>query len=309
MITSVFRKSTPINLILVLFLILLFFFIHEFQDLSWTNSSFLILKKASLFFILIASVFITDFIAKRNRLIKDSSYTMFFYLLFILFFPSIFNNTNLIIANFFVLLAFRRLVSLQSLKASKEKIFDASLWIFIASFFHFWAIAFILLVFISIIFHASRDYRNWILPLIAFFLLGIIFAFYTTFFNKSIVDYINLNVVTHLKIDYFTNNYQNLALSIFATVTLFFVGSMVLTFPNRPLIVHSSYKIIISLLIIGVLIFIISPNKSNDLLLFTFTPLSIMATAHIEMNQQKLKQEVVLIVLILCSLFVFFSQL
>ena len=309
MITSVFRKSTPINLILVVFLMLVFFLIYQFQDFSWTNSLFLILKKAGLFFVLIASLFMTDFITKRNGLSKDSSYTILFYFLFVLFFPTILNNTNLLIANFFVLLAIRRLVSLQSLKASKEKIFDASLWIFIASLFHFWCIIFILLVFISIIFHASRDYRNWVLPFIAFFIVGIIFALYTTIFNESAMDYVNLNAVTNLKMDYFTNNYQNLALSIFTTVTLFFVGSMLITFPHRPLILHTSYKTIISFLIIGVLIFVISSNKSNDLLLFTFAPLSIMASAHIEMKQEKLKQEMVLFVLIACSLFAFFSQL
>jgi hypothetical protein len=34
-----------------------------------------------------------------------------------------------------------------------------------------------------------------------------------------------------------------------------------------------------------------------------------MASAHIEMKQEKLKQEMVLFVLIACSLFAFFSQL
>jgi hypothetical protein len=34
-----------------------------------------------------------------------------------------------------------------------------------------------------------------------------------------------------------------------------------------------------------------------------------MATAHIELAQQKLKQELVLGIFILCSLFAFFSQL
>jgi hypothetical protein len=45
------------------------------------------------------------------------------------------------------------------------------------------------------------------------------------------------------------------------------------------------------------------------LLIFTFAPLAIMATSHIEIAQEKLKQELVLGVLILCSLFTFFSQL
>jgi hypothetical protein len=85
----------------------------------------------------LGSVFITNFISKKNGLSKDSAYTVFFILL-IVFFPSVLDNVNLVVANFFILLAFRRLISLQSLKASKEKIFDASFWIIVAALFQFW---------------------------------------------------------------------------------------------------------------------------------------------------------------------------
>ena len=256
-----------------------------------------------------ASVFITDFVAKKNGLIKDSTYTILFYFLFLIFFPSVLDNTNLLISNFFILLALRRLISLQSLKASKEKIFDASLWIFLATLFHFWSILFIVLVFISIIFHVARDYRNWILPFIAFFITAILFLLFATVFNLNVLEYITESVKINFKIDYFTNNYQNGALSIYATVALFFLVSMFATLSNRPQLLHTSFKKIIASFFIGVLVYIISANKSNDLLVFTFAPLAILATSHIEIPQLKLKQEMVLFVLIACSLFAFFSQL
>jgi hypothetical protein len=110
-------------------------------------------------------------------------------------------------------------------------------------------------------------------------------------------------------IDYFTNNYQNAAFSIYATIALFFVISMFATLSNRPQILHVSFKKIVASFFIGIVIFLISSNKSNDLLMFTFAPLAIMATSHIEIVQLKLKQEIVLFVFILCSLFAFFSQL
>ncbi len=309
MITSVFKKSTPLNYSLVVFLILVFFLMYQFQDLSWTQSAVLLFKKAGLLIVLLASVFITNFIVKKNGLSKDSSYTVFFYFLFLIFFPSVLNNQDLIIANFFILLALRRLISLQSLKASKEKIFDASLWIFVASLFHFWSILFIVLVFISIIFHVSRDYRNWILPFIALFVTAVLFLLVSLFIGINAIDFITKNATTNFEIDYFTNNYQNGALSIYVSVALFFIVSMVLSLSNRPLLLHTSFKKIIASFFIGVVIFIISSNKSNDLLIFTFAPLAMMATSHIEMAQEKLKQELVLGVLILCSLFTFFSQL
>ncbi|RDI56482.1 DUF6427 family protein [Flavobacterium glaciei] len=309
MITSVFKKSTPLNFSLVVILMLVFFLLYQFQDLSWTNSLLLVSKKGMLFCVLLATVFITNFVAKKNGLSKDSSFTIFFSLLFFLFFPSVLDNLNLLLSNLFILLALRRLISLQSMKASKEKIFDASLWVFLATLFHFWSIIFIVLVFISIIFHVSRDYRNWILPFIAFFIVGILFMIYATVFDLDVLEYIKKSVQINFEIDYFTNNYQNGALSIYATVALFFVVSLFATFSNRPQLLHTSFKKIIASFFIGVVIFLISANKSNDLLVFTFAPLAIMATSHIEIPQEKLNQELVMYVLIACSLFAFFSQL
>ena len=309
MITSVFKKSTPLNFSLVVILILVFFLMYQFQDISWMNSGILILKKALILGVLLASVLITNFVAKKNGMSKDSTYTIFFYFLFLLFFPSLLDNLNLVVSNFFILLALRRLISLQSLKASNEKIFDASLWIFVAALFHFWSILFIILVFISIIFHVSGDFKKWVLPFIGLFIVGIISIFLSMIFNVSIIDFITKSVQTNFEINYFTNNYQNGALSIYATVALFFIISMFATLSHRPLLLHTSFKKIIASFFIGVLIFVISPNKSNDLLVFTFAPMAIMATSHIEVAQLKLKQEMALFVLIACSLFAFFSQL
>ncbi len=309
MITSVFKKSSPLNLILVLILILVFFLFYQFQDLTWTNSVGPILNKVLIFTILLSSVFITNFIAKKNGLSRDSSYSIFFYFLLLLFFPSIFDNANLIASNFFILLALRRLISLQSLKASKEKIFDASLWIFVAALFHFWSIIYIVLVFISIIFHVARDYKNWVLPFIAFFGVGITSMLFSIIFYTYVFGYIIANAITNFKIDYFTNNYQNASFSIYLTISIFFVISTIVSLPNRPLVLHTSYKKIISSFFIGIVVFVISSNKSNDLLVYTIAPLAIMATSHIEVKQLQLKQEMVLGVLIMCSLFAFFSQL
>jgi hypothetical protein len=309
MITSVFKKSTPLNFSLVVILMLVFFFLYQIQELAWANSVILILQRVGLLGILLGTVFLTSFISKRNGLSKDSTYTAFFYFLFLLFFPDLFNNPNLILANFFILLAIRRLVSLQTLKETKEKLFDASLWIFIAALFQFWSILYILLVFISVIFHVSRDYRNWVIPFIALFAVSILFISCSLIFDINSIAFLQENSKISLSVDYFTNNYQNAAFSIYLTVALFFVISIFSTLSSRPLVLLSSYKKVIASFFIGVFIFILSANKSNELLVFTFAPLAILATAHIEISQPKLKEEIVMFVLLACSLFAFFSQL
>lgn len=309
MITTIFKKSTPINYSLVIILLLVFFFLFQFSSTKSTDLHSDSNQIFGILLLLLASTFITNFIVKKNVLTKKSSYTILFFLLFLLFFPSLFKNLNLIVSNFFVLLALRRLVSLQTLKAPKEKIFDASLWIFVASLFHFWSLLFILLVYISIFFHVSRDYRNWLLPFVAFFTTLVIFISYALLFDISIIGGYLEKAVVNFQIDYFTNPFQNLSLSIYTVFAVFFLFSSVFTLTNKPLNLQASYKKMIFAFVIGVSIYIISANKNNDILVFTILPLSIMATNTIEYSQNNLRNEIILSVSILGAVLCFFSQL
>ena len=309
MIASVFKKSTPLNYALIVFLVLFFFFIYQIQETSWMSSGVLLLKKGFTFLVVLSSIFLTSFIGKRNGLTKDSGYTAIFFLLFVLFFPSIFNNLDLLFANFFVLLALRRLISLQSMKASKEKIFDASIWIILASLFHFWSILFLILVFISIILLVSRDYTNWVLPFIALLAVGILFAFFTSIFDINTLQYLENASQTNFAIDYFKNTSENIAFSIYVSVALFFVFSMLITLSNRPSMVQTSYKKVVASFFIGAIVFVVSADKSSDFLALTIAPLAILATAHLEYSQTRFKQEIAFGLVLLCSMFSFMSQL
>jgi len=309
MITSLFRKSTPLNYGLLIIAVAVFFFLYQFGQVGAGEGLTDFAKKLGLLVVIYGSLFTANFIVKKNTISRDSAYTVLFYLMFLLFFPSMLGNPNILLSNFFILLALRRLISLHSLKASKEKIFDASLWIFVAALFHFWSIIFIGLVFISILFHVSRDYRNWILPFIAFFSIAAAFALYAFMIDETLIADLLAKTKTNFSIDYFTNNTQNVAISVYTAVALYFVGSMLLSLTNRPLQLQSSYKKIIASFFIGVIIFVISPVKSNDVLIFTIAPLSFMASAQVEFGHEKLKEEITLAIVIACALFLFFYQL
>lgn len=309
MITSLFRKSTPINYSLVLILLLVFFSLIQFEENSDISKTLSIVNKISMLAVLIASLFIVNFIAKKNGLTKNSSYPILFFILLLGLFPTVFTSPNLIFANFFLLLAYRRLASLQNLNAIKQKLFDASLWICVAALFHFWCILFLLLVYISIIFHASRDYRNWIIPFVALFTTITIFILVALVFDSSWISYLIETTKMNFQLDYFTNNIQNLALSIYVVLSLYFVFSMVFTLSNKPMILQASYKKMIFGFFIGVIVFLISINKSNAMLVFTFLPLSILCTNNIEYSKNKTYQEIVLALFILAGFFSYFSQL
>ncbi|NMH28373.1 hypothetical protein [Flavobacterium silvaticum] len=308
MIASLFRKSTPFNYTLLIVSVVVFYGIYVLADTD-TPGIIGIIHKISLLGLQFASLFILNFIVKKNGLSRDNSFTILFYFLFLLFFPSVLSNTNLLLSNFFVLLSLRRLISLHSLKAPREKIFDASLWIFVAAIFHFWSILFLALVFISIFFHVSRDYRVWIIPFIAAFAAITVFLMFSLWLDPARIDHVINGMKLFLRIDYFTDPNQNIAISMFAPVVVLIFGGTLLGLSNRPLILQSSYKKVISAFVIAIIIYIISPSKSNDMLIYTFAPLAIMASTLAENIEEIWKREALVTGIALLAVVAFFIQL
>jgi hypothetical protein len=72
---------------------------------------------------------------------------------------------------------------------------------------------------------------------------------------------------------------------------------------------QSSYKQIYFSFILAVGIYIFSPNKSNDLLIYSFAPLSILGANMFEKFEDSIYKEVSLYLLFAVGLFFFFAQL
>ena len=116
---------------------------------------------------LLFSVFIVTFIVQRNQLTAGHSFAMLFYTLFIILFPETMLDPEVIFASFFLLLAYRRLISLKSLKNTKSKIFDGALWILVASLFLNQLVFMLLLVWLYVYFYVPKQLNFWLTPLAA----------------------------------------------------------------------------------------------------------------------------------------------
>ena len=309
MITSVFSKSRPINYILITFLLVVFFLVFQIQTQNSTLNWVEIAKKTFYLLLLIGSLFITNFITKRNGLSKDNSYTFLLFFIFLILFPKTLSNGYLIVSNAFILLSLRRLISLQSLIIPKEKIFDASLWIFAASLFNFWCILFIILVYISIILDVSRDYRNWLIPIIAFFVIVIMTTMGVLIFNIGSFSNYFESITVNFDLKYIETIFQNLAVAIYIVIALFAFFAMLYILPKKLSNYHHSYQKIIFCFIIGLAVFFISPNKDNSMLIYTFVPVSIMLTNYLETIEKYWLKESIVGFIITASVVTFILQL
>lgn len=308
MITSIFSKSRPINYILITTLLVLCFLLYQFQINFDTISAIEIGKIIIYLILLISSLFVTNFITKRNGLSKDNSYTFLLFFVFLILFPKTLSSGSLIISNTLILLALRRLISLQSLITPKEKIFDASLWIFIACLFNFWCVLFILLVYISIVLEVASDYRNWLIPIIAFFVVFILTSMSILIFDLNFQNYVN-EIVIDFNLKYIESIFQNLALGIYIITAFLAFFTMLFILPKKLSNYHHSYQKIIFAFVIGLMVFLISPNKDNSMLVYTFVPVSIMLTNYLETIDKYWIKESIVGVIIAASLITFILQL
>jgi hypothetical protein len=309
MLASVFSKTRPFNYLVIGILSLVFFILKTISTASVDATWVYYAEELGLFLLVFGSIFLTNFIALKNGLTKGNNYALLLFFVFLLFFSSVFQNKNIIISNFLLLLALRRLISLKSLLSTKEKIFDASFWILLAALFHFWSIFYIILVFIAVILHVSKDYRNWIIPFIALFAVTILF-----FLANSILDNTLLSTLldkTYISFDfyYFDNVYQRIALAVFTSISLFAFVLHVFDIPNKALNMQSSHKTILFSFILGVGIYVLSANKNNGSLAFCFAPLAIIGANFIEKIENNWVKEIVVYSLVAFGVFFFIMQL
>ena len=309
MLASVFSKTRPFNYLVIGILSLVFFILKTISTASADATWVYYAEELGLFLLVLGSVFLTNFIALKNGLTKGNNYALLLFFVFLLFFSSMFQNKNIIISNFLLLLALRRLISLKSLLSTKEKIFDASFWILLAALFHFWSIFYIVLVFIAIILHVSKDYRNWIIPFIALLAVTILFFLANSLLDNSLMS--TLLSKTYISFDfyYFDNVYQRIALAVFTSISLFAFVLHIFDIPNKALNMQSSHKTILFSFILGVGIYVLSANKNNGSLAFCFAPLAIIGANFIEKIENNWVKEIVVYSLLAFGVFFFIMQL
>jgi hypothetical protein len=308
MIASLFSKTRPINYVLIFIMLISCFFVYQLQVPNEVFTSGDLFSKIGIFTLLLLSFFLLNFISLKNALTQNDNYAILLFLIFILIFPSVLDNLKIVLSNVFLLLALRRLISLKTLNFSKEKIFDASFWIFISAIFHFWSILYVILVFISIIFHSGKDYKNWILPFVAFLCVWVLYI------ATSLLMFDNYSInmaVFHVSFNFFNfkNVYQNIALASFVSIAVLFFASQTIDYQNKPLNMQSSYKQVYFAFLLAVGIYVFSTNKSNDLLIYTFAPLAILGANMFEKMENSIYKEVSLYLLLGVGLFFFFVQL
>ena len=306
MITSIFSKSKPINLIIVFFIIGVACLVAFFKIQNNTISLHTILNISILFLGTYFTILVLNFVSGKNNLTQTNNFEIVLYGLFLLMIPQTTGSLKLIFANIFLLFSLRRLISLRSQKEVKKKLFDAAFWTTIAALFYSWAALFFILIPVTIFLYTDGKLRNWLIPI-----TGIVAVLLISYSICFLMHYnLVLHIVDGFKISFDFSVYNTTQFLIGLTLLLSFgLWSLLFYIKNIKLkkkAFRPAFYIIIWTVILSFLILAIAPRKSGSEFLFMFAPLAIIISSYIEIIREKWFKEVFFSILLLVPIIVLF---
>jgi hypothetical protein len=306
MISSFFGKTKPINYIVLAIFLFLFYFTNLFFQLNGQKINQVIPLELLLFAVLLFSVFIINQIVRTEKATESNSYTMLFFVLLIVTFSDELVLRNVDFANFFLLLAFWRILSIKSTRNVKHKIFDASLLIAIASLFYDWAIAFMLLVFFVIGVYDRKTLKNWLVPFLG--MATIFILSFTVLKLKGDLDFFEDHYQFYLGLFTTKSFFQVLNIKTLIYLILSVIVSMVVFVRLRNVSGGKLLllRIVFLIFLLGTALILFTPADASPVLL-TFFPSAVFLTNYFEGIKKRKFQEVMLIgcMVLACTLFVF----
>ena len=281
MLTSFFGKSSPINFLLLSIFITIFcvFKYLLVSDFTFQLDEFMTLL--TIIVLLVFSMLLLDFIIRKNYLNTSNTFAIFIFSCVVAMLP-ITQHLGIIIAQFLLLLALRRIFSMASEKNMEKKILDATIWILLASYFFFWSILLIILLYIAIVNLKNKPIRYLLIPVVGLFGMGLIAV---TFFLIKDSTFAWLSAFAK-PISYDFTAYASADILVFLTfffsVLIWSIFYRISKLPDIPKKFKSNYLLVIFSVITCFLITLFSEIKIGSELIFLAAPSAMTIAGYLE---------------------------
>jgi hypothetical protein len=299
MIANFFNQTKPINFLVLSLLVLLIFLSSLIQGYEGETSLFFFVKYGLFLLAAILTVFVLNFIIRKNALCEDNSYAILFYILMWGMFPNSLLNGGVFVSNFILLFAFRRLYSLRSPLRTQEKIFDSAFWIGIASIFYLWSFLFLLLVYAAIWLFRRADWKNIWIPIVGY--LTPVFLAYTYLLAFDDVGRFMQIWTFDFRLDVSQyNSFDFLWPIIFIALLLLF---SIYPTTRKSLLAKidfkSTWQLLIVHLAVSLILILIAPVKDGSEFSFLFFPLTIVFANFLQILEKYWIKEAILYLFLL----------
>ncbi len=309
MISSFFGKTKPINYIVLLAFVFIFYWSVHFFIFDRSYDPEQLFQQLLVLGVLSFGYFVLNFIVKRNKITAPHSFTLLFFTLLIVVFPETLTDANGILCSFFLLISMRRLISLRSLKNIRPKLFDATIWIIVASLFYDWAVICLFLVYMAIYIYEPKNFRNWLVPI-----AGIFTVFMITYCILVLGGYTQF-LEEHYTFEYaFNHNYfldwNNSAKLILYVLGISVVGLLsFIKLGKAGMGKVATMRLIAMLFVLGLVLKVLLSSKNVFPIMVTFFPASVFLAKYVESIKRPNIKEIALLLSIFVPFMAFFIGL
>ena len=282
MLTSFFGKSIPLIHLILAFCIVAGYVFFAISGSSVVLTPYGILVHTVFIILSVLSILVLDFIIRKNQLTKTNTYAILFFTSFILMLPVIFLEHDILLANLFLLLALRRIMSLRRDTNSSKKILDASVWITIASLFYFWSLLFFIPLWIAVIQKPNSDFKQMLAPITGFLGVLIINSAVQLLITDSFSWFFTWK--KEINLDFSSYNLADILVPItFILGFYFWTGFFRITrLSTVSLKNRSNYLLLFYVSITALFVALLGPKKTGAEILFVLAPIAIIAANYIE---------------------------
>jgi len=306
MLTSFFSKSTPINYLIIGALIVIGYLLINIFAVDPQFNLIDILRHLVFATLTIFIMLLLDFIIRKNNLTGKSTYGIFIFAGFLLMVPPILKNGTVMIAAMCCLFSMRRILSFSSEKNIEKKILDASLWIALASFFYFYSLLFLFVLYYAILRSPNASFRYLFIPpigLVAVFIMATAFHYVIYDSFGWINDYLG---VTSMDFSAYNSFSLLIPSALFLALAIWITMYRIVRLSKIKRKDRPNYFILLLMIITGIVVAIASPVKNGSELLFMLPFLAIAATDYIENREEPYIKEVFLWIIALVPIALIF---
>lgn len=298
MLTSFFGNSRPINFIIVAAYLIFFYTVANFNAFIGASLG-TILIELGILMVLVLSVFLLNFISGRNELTGRNAYKSILFAAFLCMFAVALQNNDVILANLFLLLALRRILSLKSQKETVKKIFDATFWVGVASLFYFWSILFLFIVYFGLLVHVGHRFKNWLVPIIAILTLLSLVTGADLLLTNTFYTFSDWFQPSNFNFEAYRQPIILIPAAFLFALTLWSSFFYMLIIKRASANAKSSLFLILLCAGVALTVGVLAPTKNGSELVFFFAPLGIIVTNYFQNMEDKWFKETLLIIVVL----------
>jgi hypothetical protein len=304
MLTRFFGSSKPLAIAIVLiYMTLGFFYSHRdiiTEPFTWLST----FTTLGMWILYVLTMFILSFVSQKNDLTKRSSYGVLLFAAFSLALPVALKDHAILIAGFFILIALRRIISFKSELHMERKIFDAALWILLASLAFYFSWLYVIAIYLALLFYRITVVRYLFIPLLALLSFSVIY-YSILLFQVGDPSELSLSFQS-ISLDFTAyNNLQVLA------AIAFFIGTLLWTIwkylgeqRRASTGSKSRYSVVLGILAVGLLVILFTTTKTGAEWYFIIPVMTIIVSNYLENTESLLFKESLLWFIVLLPILI-----